>query len=77
VPWYPRRSWITCWRTRFRSAPSLASTWAATPSPSWISPQQDVLAPDVVVAQLLLRLTQRQLKHLRAGSEGDMALLLP
>jgi hypothetical protein len=27
-------SWITCWRTWFKSAPSFASTCAATPSPS-------------------------------------------
>ena len=38
-PWYPDRSWMTCWRTLDRSAPSLTRTWAATPSPSRIRPR--------------------------------------
>ena len=44
-PWYPCSSWITCWRTRFRSAPSLTSTCAATPSPSRIRPSRMCSVP--------------------------------
>jgi hypothetical protein len=33
------------WRTRFRSAPSLTSTWAATPSPSWMRPSRMCSVP--------------------------------
>ncbi len=38
-------SWMTCWRTRLRSAPSLTSTWAATPSPSRIRPSRMCSVP--------------------------------
>ena len=47
-PWgppNPDRSWITCWRTRDKSAPSLTSTWAATPSPSRIRPRRMCSVP--------------------------------
>ena len=40
LPWKPWTSWITCWRTRLRSAPSLTRTWAATPSPSRTRPSR-------------------------------------
>ena len=38
-------SWMTCWRTRDRSAPSFTSTWAATPSPSRMSPRRMCSVP--------------------------------
>ena len=64
---------MTCWRTRDRSAPSFTSTCAATPSPSRIKPEEDVLGADVVVAELQ-RLAQRELEDLlRAGRERDVA----
>jgi hypothetical protein len=44
-PVYPDRSWMTCWRTRFRSAPSFCRTWAATPSPSRIKPRRMCSVP--------------------------------
>ena len=72
-PGSPDSSWMTCWRTRCRSAPSFTSTCAATPSPSRIRPEQDVLGADVVVAELQC-LAQRQLENLLgAGSERDVA----
>jgi len=36
---------MTCWRTRLRSAPSLTSTWAATPSPSRMRPRRMCSVP--------------------------------
>ena len=45
------------------SGPASASTCAATPSPSRTMPKQDVLGPDVVVAQLR-GLAERQLEDL-------------
>ena len=45
LPWKPESSWMTCWRTRLRSAPSLTSTWAATPSPSRIRPSRMCSVP--------------------------------
>ena len=36
---------VTCWRTRLRSAPSLTSTCAATPSPSRMSPSRICSVP--------------------------------
>ena len=45
LPWKPDSSWITCWRTRLRSAPSFCSTWAATPSPSRIRPSRMCSVP--------------------------------
>ena len=63
---------MTVWRTRDRSAPSFTSTWAATPSPSRMRPEEDVLRPDVVVAELQ-RLSQGQLQHLLGpGRERDV-----
>ena len=63
---------MTCWRTRERSAPSFTSTCAATPSPSRIKPEEDVLGADVVVAELQ-RLAQRELEDLlRAWGERDV-----
>ena len=44
-PARPCSSWITCWRTRFRSAPSFTSTCAATPSPSRIRPRRRCSVP--------------------------------
>ena len=41
----PDSSWMTCWRTRLRSAPSFCSTWAATPSPSRIRPSRMCSVP--------------------------------
>ena len=41
----PDSSWMTCWRTRLRSAPSLTSTWAATPSPSRMRPRRMCSVP--------------------------------
>src|SRR5690242_124918 len=41
----PCSSWITCWRTRFRSAPSFTSTCAATPSPSRSRPSRMCSVP--------------------------------
>ena len=45
LPWKPESSWMTCWRTRLRSAPSFCSTWAATPSPSRIRPSRMCSVP--------------------------------
>ena len=45
LPWKPLSSWMTCWRTRLRSAPSFWRTWAATPSPSRISPSRMCSVP--------------------------------
>ena len=45
LPWYPERSWMTCWRTRGRSAPRLWRTWAATPSPSRTRPRSMCSVP--------------------------------
>ena len=44
-PGSPERSWMTCWRTRGRSAPRLCSTWAATPSPSRTRPSSMCSVP--------------------------------
>jgi len=63
VPWSSCGSWITCWRTRFRSAPGLASTCAATPSPLADQAEQDVPGADVAVAELQ-GLPLRQLEYL-------------
>jgi hypothetical protein len=38
-------------RTASSEIPSDSSAFAATPSPSWIKPQQDVLRADVVVVE--------------------------
>jgi hypothetical protein len=63
---------MTCWRTRFRSAPSFTSTCAATPPPSRMA-EQDVLGACVVVAELH-RLGQGQLEHLLGrGRKRDVA----
>ena len=60
-------------RTRLRSTPSSSSTLAATPSPSRIRPEQQVLGADVVVAERA-RLLDRQLEHaLGARRERDLA----
>ena len=45
LPWKPLSSWMTCCRTRLRSAPSFCSTWAATPSPSRIRPSRMCSVP--------------------------------
>ena len=45
LAWYPCSRPMTCWRTRFRSAPSLTSTCAATPSPSRIRPSRMCSVP--------------------------------
>ena len=45
LPGEPASSWITCWRTLAGSAPSLSSTWAATPSPSRIRPSRMCSVP--------------------------------
>jgi hypothetical protein len=41
----PDSSCSTCWRTRFRSAPSFTSTCAATPSPPRIKPNRMCSVP--------------------------------
>ncbi len=41
----------TCWRTASSEMPSDSRALAATPSPSWIRPEQDVLGADVVVVE--------------------------
>ena len=41
----PDMSWMTCWRTRPRSAPRLTSTVAATPSPSRTRPSSMCSVP--------------------------------
>ena len=43
--WGPCSSWTTCWRVRFRSAPSFTSTCAATPLPSRIRPSRMCSVP--------------------------------
>ena len=45
LPWLPDMSWMTCWRTRPRSAPRLTSTVAATPSPSRTRPSSMCSVP--------------------------------
>ena len=45
LPWKPESSWMTVWRTLFRSAPSLTSTCAATPSPSRMRPSRMCSVP--------------------------------
>ena len=45
LPWKPLSSCRTWLRTRFRSAPSLTSTCAATPSPSRMRPSRMCSVP--------------------------------
>jgi len=45
LPERPCSTWITCWRTRFKSPPSFTSTWAATPSPSRMRPSRMCSVP--------------------------------
>ena len=45
LPWEPASSWITCWRILPGSAPSLTSTWTATPSPSRSRPSRMCSVP--------------------------------
>ena len=66
APPHPGRrtaNWITVWRTLWSSAPSFWRTWAANALALADEAEEDVLGPDVVVAELK-RFSQRQLQHL-------------
>src|SRR3954471_16653260 len=63
---------MTCWRTRFRSAPSFTRTWTATPSPSWIRPRD--LTPDLGHAKSRLSLKEARRSD---GGEEDVLRGVP